>query len=106
MQEPLLSDLGYLGTTAECNQILEGTYNPPTGTNEYTRELLQHMKRLKLKYPPPKAVITTQMFKQGWKKIKEDTSAASISGVTFGHMKASAQDEFLLDNEFLRCQIY
>ena len=99
MREPLLSDLGYLGTTAECDQILEGTYNPPPGTNEYTRELLQHMKCLPLKYPPPKAEITTQMFKQGWKKIKEDTSAASISGVHFGHMKASAQDEFLAEFE-------
>ena len=86
MKEPLLNDLGYLGTTEECEQILRGTYQPPQGTNKYTRELLQHMQRLPLKYPPPKAGITTQMFKEGWKKIKEDTSAASISGINFSHM--------------------
>ena len=99
MQEPLLSELGYLGITASCDQILEGTYQPPPGINQYTRELLQHMQRLPIQYPSKKATITTPMFKEGWKKIKENTSAASISGVTFGHMKACAQDDFLAEFE-------
>jgi hypothetical protein len=99
MQEPLCSELGYLGISESCNQILAGTYQPPEGTNIYTRELLQHMKCLPIQHPIDKAEITTQMFKDGWKKIKENTSAASISGVTFGHMKACAQDEFLAEFE-------
>jgi hypothetical protein len=99
MQEPLLDDIGYLGTSDSCEKILDGTYQPPRGTNVYTRELLEHMKRLPISHIYPHAGISTSMFKEGWKKIKEQTSAASISGVTFGHMKACAQDDFLAEFE-------
>ena len=53
MQEPLLSELGYLGTSEACEKILDGSYQPPRGTNTYTRELLAHMQRLPNQQPPP-----------------------------------------------------
>ena len=68
MIEPLASELGYLGITDSCEKILEGSYIPPEGVNRYTRELLQHMQRLLLQHAPPKAEISTEMYKEGWKK--------------------------------------
>jgi hypothetical protein len=67
MQEPLVSDIGYLGMTEECEKILEGTYTIPEGVNQYTRELPEHMKQLPLYHhnPPSKAEISTKTFKEG-----------------------------------------
>ena len=99
MQEPLLSDIGYLGTTDACNDILAGSYNIPEGVSTYTRELIHHMRRLPLQHAPPQAEIPTATFKSGWKKMKEATSAASTNGLHMGHMKACAHDNFLAEFE-------
>jgi hypothetical protein len=40
MSEPLLSDLGYLANTSAAEEILQGTYVCPPGTDEYTQDFL------------------------------------------------------------------
>jgi hypothetical protein len=40
MQEPLLSDLGYLSDTVEAQQILAGMYICPPSTDDFTQEFL------------------------------------------------------------------
>jgi hypothetical protein len=43
MQEPLLSDLGYLADTPAAEQILNGTYVCPPGTDNFTWDFLACM---------------------------------------------------------------
>jgi hypothetical protein len=40
MMEPLVDQLGYLADTTEAEEILQGTYQPPEGTNYYARLFL------------------------------------------------------------------
>jgi hypothetical protein len=90
MQGRLAQDLGFLGNSPASQEILDGTYNPPVGTNEYVREFLQQ-----LKYDPnakddsPMEILTTEDYIDGWKKKKEQTSAGK-SGWTFSHSKTCA----------------
>jgi hypothetical protein len=46
MQEPLLSDFGYLGMTPAADAVLDGTYVPPPAVDEMARNFLTHLKRL------------------------------------------------------------
>ena len=92
MQEPWLSILGYDGKTQGAQDILDGTLLFPVGTSEYTRNFIHELRREPIiRYPAPLAVMETSSFQQGWKQMKEQTSAG-ISGITFGHMKACAED--------------
>jgi hypothetical protein len=98
MQEPLRSELGSLGNTASCQEILNGTFTAPLHTPAYTREFLnQLLQAPNLTQPPPQATITKSMFRR-MKKMSEFTSAG-ISDLYFGHMKACAMNEFLSNFE-------
>ena len=94
MSGQLADEIGYTGTSAACQRVLEGTYDPPEGTDEYTTDLLLHLRKPPNISNPPSAYLTTQEFQEGWKKMKETTSAG-ISGITFAHMKAAAQHDHL-----------
>ena len=80
-------ELGYLGNSSTYNSILNGTYNPPEDTNQYTKDLLEASARLTQIVQPPKAIISTEAFTTRQKCIKEKTSTG-ISGIHFGYMKA------------------
>jgi hypothetical protein len=43
MTQPLQQDLGYLASTPQAQQILDGTYEPPPGTDPYAVKLLQEL---------------------------------------------------------------
>ena len=104
MSGDLVDDLGYAGTSASCQRILDGTYSPPEGTDKYTVEYLQHMKKPPNIQQPPSAVVTTDDYKERWKKAKERT-LAGISGIHFGHMKACEEDDSLAAFEATMCHI-
>jgi hypothetical protein len=105
MREPLRSTLGPTGNSVAGEQILDGTYIPPTNTPPYTRDFFaQLQKPPQLFAPPLQATMTTKEFQTGWKRMKESTSAG-ISGLHFGHMKACAQDEFLSEFEASLSQV-
>ena len=63
MTGDLVDDLGYTGTTQSCQKVLDGTYEPPEDTNEYTTEYLKHLKKPPNITNPPAAVITTEDYK-------------------------------------------
>ena len=93
LQEPLLSDFGYTGATPSADAVLDGTYQPPPGTDDLTRLLLQHMAR-----PPSISAhttspdwVSTEDHQRSWSRAKEYTSAG-ISGIHFGMYKAQAKD--------------
>ncbi len=97
LQQPLLADFGFDGNTIHTDEVLDGTYVPPPGTDPYTCLLLNHMTRpttipLDSHLPPP--VITTEDHKLSWKRAKEYTTSGK-SGIHFGHYKAQAEDDEL-----------
>ena len=62
MEEDLMNKLGFLGDSTAFQQILQGNFSPPSGTNQYMKELFKS-----LKYPheinnKPKAIIIIEMF--------------------------------------------
>ena len=44
MQEPMVSELGYLADTPEAEQVLQGCYLPPEGTDKYMKDLLEELR--------------------------------------------------------------
>ena len=104
MSGDLVHDLGYTGNSIACQDILNGTYEPPDDVDEYTKEYLRHLKKPLNIVNPPEAIITTDDYQQVWKKSKERTSAG-ISGIHFGHMKACAEDDTLAAFEATMCHI-
>jgi hypothetical protein len=94
MQEPLRSLLGAVGDTQSCQEIMEGTFVPPPQTPAYTIELFNQLQYTNNNVSaPPSASIGTSAFQEGWKKMKEATSAG-ISGLHFGHLKTCAMNQF------------
>ena len=100
----LADEIGFDGTSEVCRQILDGTYIPPPGTNDYTKAYLQELKRPQHLHQPPQAAIPTSTFKDGWKKINEHISSG-LSGIHFGHMKACGRDDTLANFEATMCHI-
>ena len=91
MQEPLRSLLGRTGNTQFCQSILQGNAIFPHGTPPYTIEFFQQMKKSpRANSIPVTSNISKEDFIEGWKNMKETTSAASKQGLHFGHLKASA----------------
>ena len=96
MQPPLLDHFGYLADTPYAEEVLNGTYIPPTDTDIYARELLQAMKR------PPEIEqageisleITLQDHILGWKRQKEQV-ASEPNGLSFAHYKCAVHDTAL-----------
>ena len=104
MTGTLADDLGFDGTSEVCQQILDGVYIPPPGTDEYTCAYLKELQRPAIIQQTPTANIDTPTFQSGWKKINENISAG-LTGIHFGHMKACAMDDLLSDFEATICHI-
>jgi hypothetical protein len=90
--EPLLSEVGSLGTTEKSQQILQGTYEPPEHTDEWARKLIPFLSQVIPTEDPTD--ITPEQYKAGWKKVKEKTPAGP-SGITIPQMKAHGTSEYL-----------
>jgi len=86
--EPLISELRLIRTQWEqFDQIAMGLYQPPQDAPNNAKQLLLLLERpAEITDHPSK--ITPEQHKQGWMKAKESTSS-SLSGVHFGHYKAS-----------------
>jgi len=96
LHEPLQSKVGLSGEGPEAKVILEGTFECPTNTDEYTKLFIQalqfpmadtrHMTILQLLCP--------EDFISHWHKAKEYTSS-SFSGLHFGHCKSATSSHLL-----------
>jgi hypothetical protein len=95
-QGQLFDDLGFMGYTkcyTKCAQkILEGMYDYPPDTDEWTKKILQEahltfsQKMSKIEIA---TMITMEDFQNYWQQVDERT-LSSFSGVTFSHYKAAA----------------
>ena len=65
MSDPLVEKLGFLGNNNACEQTLEGTYQPPTSTNIYSKAFLKVLSKSPAIINPPKAEMTTKKFRPG-----------------------------------------
>ena len=95
LQEPLVSEFGYMANTPAATEVLQGTYTPPPNTDEHARILLRALQTPQeisdnVGNFTPNRHITTEAHIQGWKKAKEKTSAG-VSGRHFGMYKAHIQ---------------
>lgn len=100
MQEPLRTLLGKTGTSTLCSNILDGTAQFPTNTPRYTKEFFHQLAmNPEAQNHPFHTRLTSEDFRDGWKKMKESTSAASKTGLHFGHLKASASNTILSEFE-------
>ena len=96
LQDPLLSDLSYLGITEASKQILAGTYVCPPRVDDFTRDFLSCL-QISQNIPPGDGIhtsITKDDFQRYWWKAWECTSS-SVSGLHFGHYKAVARNDLL-----------
>jgi hypothetical protein len=92
--EPLLSDLGPLGISDTSQQILKGTYMPGNKVDEWAKWIIPFLKQV---IPTKQATdLTPIQYRQGWKCIKEKTSA-DPSGMTIRHMKVHGTSEYLTE---------
>jgi hypothetical protein len=73
MISPLVDDFGYLADTPAAAQVLNGTYQPPDGTDYYARLLLDqlYIPWEVTKMVPISVAITTEEHKQSWRKQNE-----------------------------------
>ncbi len=98
MIEPLRSLLNFDAETQTGKEILEGKFITPEDTPLYTQEFFDQMKKPEGNLDFKETYILQDDFREGWKKMKEKTSAG-ISGMHFGHMKACATNELLTEFE-------
>ena len=93
---PLFELLGYNADTEAGTQILEGTFEPPPGTDPATIIILKEIARIwkLMGEGEVNIIITKEDFQHYWRRMKERT-ASSYSRRHFGHYKAAAHSEYL-----------
>ena len=101
MQEPLTSHFGYRAKTPARDQVTNGTFQPPPGTDPHAAELIVGLKAPaistgnKPKFTPRRG-ISTEDHVRAWKKAKEKT-AGGKSGLHFGMFKAHIKRSHLAE---------
>ena len=100
MQTPLKEEFGDTADTPAAAAVLDGSYEPPPGTDDFAAQLLEELKVAEL--PPgstsyePHTRISTDEHIRGWKRAKERTSAG-LSDLHFGMFKAHIKRRNLAD---------
>ena len=100
MQQPMLSQLGYLGLGHQTKEILAGRHRRHTGNDRYSNMLLSKLQQID--NIPIQPGITREEYQYRWAKAKEKTSSGGTT-LHFGHCKSMAQNNGLaqLDAMFL-----
>ena len=90
-QGALFNLLGYGANTETAEKILDGTFDPPKGTDGPTVILLEEIAQIWKKMGEGEVTIAVSKedFHHYWKIAKERTSL-SYSGIHFGHYKATS----------------
>jgi hypothetical protein len=94
MVPPLSNYIDHLGINQYSQQILDGTFEIPEGTDHYAARLIPHLKRSPLVVAGKGSSLefTAKEHRRGWKKAKEATSSGP-SGIHFGHFIAGSTHE-------------
>jgi hypothetical protein len=94
LQEPIISEIGFLAESEEVERILDGSYVPPPGTDPFMVKLLKELRmpeatRRAAKMP---ATISEEDNRATWSRQRESTSASHL-GLSFSHYKAATWDD-------------
>jgi hypothetical protein len=96
---PTIDELGFLGDTEQVEQILQGSYDPPEGTDRYMQEILKEMcmpsaiwRSLETDGPISTEIPLAENT-AGWKKSK--LASAESSGLTMDHYAVGCEDSIL-----------
>jgi hypothetical protein len=94
MQEPLVSQLGYLGNMEAASQILNGTYVCPPELETETQLFISALRVTSRTMMVSKVstLVTKEDFKSYWKHARERTSS-SLSNIHFRHYEASTESD-------------
>jgi hypothetical protein len=92
MQEPLVSQLGYLGNTEAASQILNGTFVCPPELETETQLFISALRVTSLAMMANK--VSTSVTKEDFKSYSKHTRER-ISNIHFGHYKASAESDYV-----------
>ena len=96
MMPSFLEDFGYLADTPAAMTLIDGSYEPPAGTDPYMVELLSctEMPPSLRAATPFHFVVNKKENKLAWMKERERT-AGEPSCLSFAHYKAASHDEML-----------
>ena len=88
--------LGHVAINSTADEILQGGYDYPEDTEQYTQLILEEAPRVfdTLAGRKIELFIRTDEFQQWWKTANEDIQS-SYSGKHFGHYMAAAHDDYL-----------
>jgi hypothetical protein len=94
MQTDFVQRAGYLAELPGAEEILNGTFVPEPGMDPYVVQFLSHLKMETAvrTQPPISKVISTQSYRDSWKKMKPNTSSSPF-GPTFVHYIAGSRDQ-------------
>jgi hypothetical protein len=94
MQPDFVQRVGYLAELPGAEEILNGTFVPEPGMDPYAVQFLSHLKMETAvsTQPPISKVISTQSYRDSWKKMKPNTSSSPF-GPTFVHYIAGSRDQ-------------
>jgi hypothetical protein len=98
MQPNFISKVGYLAELPGADEILNGTFTPEAGTDQYTAQFLAHLKMdqaVRDSEPISKA-ISTESYRKSWSKMKSNTSSSPF-GPSFVHYIAGSRDQQIAD---------
>ena len=103
---PLLDNFGYLPPEAIANQVMEGTYTPPTGTCPYAVEFLTSLKRSPniSSSASINLTVTTDEHQNGWRKMKQRTTSA-YGNLGFNQYITNTYDNKLNKIDIFLCNI-
>lgn len=97
LRTPLVADFGPIGNQETVDRVLAGTYEPPPGTDPFSRRLLQALRRDEHAGTSGcESRITSSDFLAMWSKASERTSSSPFS-CHFGHWKAIASRPILAE---------
>jgi hypothetical protein len=86
---------GFLGLTKASQQVLDGTFTPPTKATTHMKEFLKHLAMPQaIKDNPTEREISVESFTRYWRRAKENTSCYPRE-LSFATMKASSFNTYL-----------
>ena len=93
MHPDFTSRVGYLAELPGADKILDGTFQPAPDTDPYAVQFLQQLKMQPAvrDAEPISRAISTASYREGWQKMKPNTSSSPY-GPAFVHYIAGSQD--------------
>jgi hypothetical protein len=92
--EPLAPLVGPLGITQASDEILDGSFSIPPGTDEFAARLIQQLQAKTPNQMPQE--FSVENFRRGWQRAREST-ASDPRSPHYGHYKAAVYDDRLIE---------